>query len=242
MHTLSLMGARLRECRADPQLWNAAEVAEVPGHEFQVVVERCGGNLEIGVGQNAAIVLKVGLGRSVDSGNIEIIRNHREGREHPGFDVPDVSRGVRRTECTPEQFADHHGARELVSSRNRLEPAHVLGERLRSEDLGDRIRIEEIGHSAVQPRRTPCSRSPQLRQRPDKLLRSLPAAGQGSQTSTRAAASSGNGSHALHRHQHGDRLAMAGDDDLSPALGLANAFRELRLCLRCRHCAYHSVL
>ena len=59
MHTLSLMGARLRECGADPQLWNAAEVAEVPGHEFQVVVERCGGNLEIGVGQNAALVLKV---------------------------------------------------------------------------------------------------------------------------------------------------------------------------------------
>lgn len=237
---LLLTGTRLRERGADPEPKDAAEVTEVAGDELEVVMECRGGNLEIGVGQDATLVLEVGLDSSVDPGDIEIVRDHSEGRKDPGLDVPDVPPGVRRTEGPLEQLADNHSARELVGSRDRLEPAHVLGEGLRLQDLGDRVGIEEIRHSAVQPDDAPRPRSPQLRQRPDEALRSLPASGQGSQASTPTAAPSGNVGHAFRRDQHGDRLAMPGNDHRFPALGLANALGQLRLSLGCRHRARHT--
>lgn len=92
---LLLTAARLRERGADPQPRDAAEVTEVAGDELEVVMECRGGNLEIGVGQDATRVLKVGPNSSVDPGDIEIIRDHSKGRKDPGLDVPDVPRGVR---------------------------------------------------------------------------------------------------------------------------------------------------
>jgi hypothetical protein len=59
------MGARFRQGGADPQPWDAVEVMEVASDEFEVVMECCGGNLEIGIGQDAPFVLEVGPGRSV---------------------------------------------------------------------------------------------------------------------------------------------------------------------------------
>ena len=90
-----LTGTRLRERGADPQPKDAAEVTEVAGDELEVVMECRGGNLEIGVGQDPTLVLEVGLDSSVDPGDIEIVRDHSEGRKDPGLDVPDVPRSVR---------------------------------------------------------------------------------------------------------------------------------------------------
>ena len=56
-----LLGARLDERGADPQPRDAAEVAEVAGDEFEVMMKCRGGNLEIGVGQDPPLVLEASL-------------------------------------------------------------------------------------------------------------------------------------------------------------------------------------
>ena len=92
---------------------------EVAGDELRIVVNGCCRDLKISVRQHAAGRLQLCLESAVDPRDFHIEREHRHCGQHSCLDVPEVTRGVRRSGCSLEEFADHDRACELFGNGER---------------------------------------------------------------------------------------------------------------------------
>ena len=98
----------------DAEAWDALEVLKITRHQFQIVIDGGGRDLEIRILQELSSARKPGVDLPVDTSDAHVERKDGDGRKDPRLYVRKVPFGVRRSEGTPKKLPDRDGACELI--------------------------------------------------------------------------------------------------------------------------------
>ena len=81
------IGARIGEDVIQPEIGNAPEMAEVACNQLEAVIEGGGRDLQVGVGKDVPVSLKVGTNLTEDPGSGEVEGENRDGGQDPLLNV-----------------------------------------------------------------------------------------------------------------------------------------------------------
>lgn len=119
---------------------------EVPGDQFQTVMNRGTSDLQVGIRESLPGPLERGSQPPEHPGNGNIVWENRDRRQNPLFDVSEVAFGSPGAMSPREQFAHHYRAGELLLTWHAAEPLDVRRRRTASQRFRDRVSVEKVGH------------------------------------------------------------------------------------------------
>ena len=117
--------ARVGEDVVQSEIGDAMEMADVTGNELKVVIDGCGCDLQVGVGEDVAALFQLGADHPEDASSREIERKDRDGGKDTFLDIDQVALLGSRAERTLEEFTDGHCTGELGISRDCLQPLDI---------------------------------------------------------------------------------------------------------------------
>lgn len=92
-------------------------MSDVAGDDFQIVIERRRGDLEIRIGKRPPCNRQPSLELAINTGNRQVVREDRQRWKYASFDVLQVVLGVGRTVSSTKKLAHRYRACKLRLSR-----------------------------------------------------------------------------------------------------------------------------
>ena len=125
---------------------DSLEVPNVARHQVQPVVDRRGGDLEVGVRKEKPLLLEFSSKLPENPRRRDVEGEDGDRGEHAFFNVLEMALPSRRPEGTLEQLAYAHRTGELVFPGDRSHPLQIGRVRFGPEEFRDRVCVEEQRH------------------------------------------------------------------------------------------------